>query len=307
MIETRMSGKIVEFFRGNTKALYGGMILFIFAMVAFIGPFFVGDPTDYIGVPLSPPSAEHWFGTNGQGQDVLAQTVAGAQKTLVLSFAVGAIVTLIGVTFGISAGFLGGYMDDFLSLLTNMFLVIPGLPLAIVLAAFLPPGGITLGFVLVITGWAWNARVLRSQTLTIKSKDFVKASIVAGESSYKIVFFEILPNMLSLIVSVFIGSTIYALGAQVGLEFLGLGNMNEITWGTNLYWASNDSALLTKSWWTFVPTGLSIALVGFALSLLNFAVDEVTDPSFKAERIFRKRLAHQPMVSQYSTPVVKNL
>ena len=266
----------------NRHALVGGAILAFFALIAIFGPLLTGDPNALVGLPHQPPSGEHPFGTTGQGQDVLAQTAAGARSTLLLGFGVGFAVTAVGALVGIAAAYFGGIADELLSTLINVFLILPGLPLAVVLAAYLPPGPLTLGLVLVVTGWSWNARVLRSQALSLRSKDFVSAAIVGGESHLYVMFREILPNMTSLLVSAFIGATVYAIGAQVGLEFLGIGDVNVVTWGTNLYWASNDSALLTGSWWTFVPTGVSIALVGFALVLLNAAVDELTNPRLSA-------------------------
>jgi peptide/nickel transport system permease protein len=262
----------------NRKAAVGLAILALFAIVAILGPLVAADPGALVGAPHQPPSADHWLGTDGRGHDVLAQTIAGARTTLAVGLAVGLAVTLIGALVGATAGYFGGWVDEALSLLVNVFLIIPGLPLAVVLAAWLPPGPTTIALVLVLTGWAWNARVVRSQTLALRAKDFVRAAIVGGERGLRVIAVEILPNMLSLLASCFIGATVYAIGAQVGLEFLGLGDVSEVTWGTNLYWASNDSALLTGSWWMFVPTGLCIALVGFALVLVNFAIDEISNP-----------------------------
>ena len=165
-----------------------------------------------------------------------------------------------------------------------MLLVVPSLPLAIVIAAYLPPGPFTIGLVLVGTGWAWNARVLRMQTLSLRERDYVLAARVSGEPHWRIIFVEMLPNMGPILLTQLVGATTYAIGAQVGLEFLGLGDVGRVTWGTNLYWASNDQALLTGAWWTFVPTGTCIALVGFALSLLNTSVDEATNPALRVER-----------------------
>lgn len=254
-----------------------GLLLFFFLM-AFVGPFLVGDPLAFDGRPLLGPSTQHWLGTTGQGQDVLAQTVVGARTTLLVGLITGSLVVLIGALVGGLAGTLGGKTDDGLSLLINVFLVLPGLPLMVVLAAWLPAGPVSMCAVLVLTGWAWNARVLRAQALTLRQRDFVAAAKVSGESWIQILFVEILPNMTGLLVSSFIGATIYAVGAQVGLEFLGLGDLGVVSWGTNLYWASNDQALLTGSWWTFVPTGFCIALLGFALTLINFGLDAVTNP-----------------------------
>jgi peptide/nickel transport system permease protein len=290
--------------RRDRKASVGALILVLFALLAVVGPFLVGDPTALVAVPLEPPSSAHWLGTTGQGQDVLAQTVVGTRVSLVIGFGVGILVVLVGSLVGVAAGYFGGRVDGMLSLLFNVFLVIPGLPLAIVLAAYLPSGPLTVAAVLVFTGWAWNARVVRGQTLSLRRRDFVLASVVSGESSLRIITREILPNMTSLLVAQVIGSSVYAIGALVGLEFLGLGDVSSVTWGTNLYWASNDSALLTGAWWTYVPTGVCVALVGFGLVMLNSGFDEITNPRLQMERAWRAHLAAAGQPASRSTPVV---
>lgn len=291
--------------RHDKRAAFGAGIIVFFVLLAIFGPLFVGDPNDLVGIPMQPPSAAHWLGTTGQGQDVLAQLIVGTRTSLLIGFSVGLMVVLIGALIGVTAGYFGGRVDGILSLFFNVFLVIPGLPLAIVIAAYLPSGPLTLGFVLVIAGWAWNARVLRSQTLAHRNRDFVAAAVVAGESNMRIVTSEILPNMTSLIVSQVIGGTVYAIGAQVGLEFLGLGDVSAVTWGTNLYWAQNDAALLTGAWWTFAPTGLCVALVGFGLTMLNSGFDEITNPRLKMQRAWRTFLIGQGREPGRSTPVVR--
>ena len=273
----------------DRRALVGVTLLAGFAVMALVGPLLVGGSLHALDVPLAPPSWRHWLGTTGQGQDVLAQTIVGARATLGIGLAVGVLVTLLGVVVGIGAGYAGGRVDDAASVVTNVFLVIPGLPLAIVVAAYLPPGPWRLALVLTLAGWAWCARVFRAETLSLRNKDFVAAARLAGERHWRIIAVEILPNMASLVAASFIGTTIYAIGAQVGLEFLGLGDLGAVTWGTNLYWASNDSALLTGAWWTFVPTGACVALVGFSLTLVSFALDELGNPRLRRRAPRRPR------------------
>ena len=287
------------------KAVIGLYIIGGFILLSVIGPIIANDPIEFLGTPLSPPSIEFIFGTNGQGQDVFAQTVAGARQTLFVGFTTGFLVVMIGAIIGGSSGYFGGRTDDLLSFLINIFLVMPGLPLMVILASWLPPGPGTLIGVLVLTGWAWNARVIRSQMMTYRNRDFVSAAIVSGETNIRIIIIEIMPRMLSLLASSFIGASIYAIGAQVGLEFLGLGDVSSVTWGTNLYWASNDMALLTGSWWTFIPTGLSIALVSFGLTLINFGIDEATNPRLISERRWKKQVPDQ-LIETGVTPVMKS-
>src|SRR6218665_1654916 len=291
----------------NRKAAVGvGLVLF-FLLVAIFGPLLTTDPAAFVSAPHQPPSSEYLLGTTGQGQDVLAQTIAGARTSLTVGFLAGLAVMVIGAVIGMVSGFLGGWVDSVLSLLTNVFLIIPGLPMAVVIAAYLRPGPVTIGMVLVIAGWAWNARVLRSQVLALREKDFVSAAIVSGEGRARIIFREILPNMTSLLMSGFISATVYAIGAQVGLEFLGIGDVGVVTWGTNLYWASNNAALLTGAWWTVVPTGLCVALVGFALVLVNFGIDEITNPRLRSDRSWTRMLKSHKLKEGLTTPVVRRL
>ena len=275
----------------NPKSRMGLIMIAGLFIIAIVGPYFTTDPMEYLEVPLQAPSANHWLGTTGQGQSVMAQTIAGALPTLTVGFATGFLVILLGSVIGGLAGYFSGWVDNVLSWLINIFLLLPGLPLMVVIAAWLPPGPVTLVVVLSLTGWAWNARVFRAQVSTFREREFVLAAQLAGMSHLEILITEILPNMASLLLSSFIGATIYAIGAQVGLEFLGLGDIGKITWGTNLYWASNDAALLTGSWWTFVPTGLCIAFVGFALTMISFGMDEITNPRLLSTRIWKKRVS----------------
>ena len=288
----------------NKKAVLGTYLVGFFIFISIFGQLFTKDPTAFLSTPLLPPSTDYWFGTNGQGQDVFAQTIAGSRQTLFVGFTTGFLVVIIGSLIGGVSGYYGGRIDDILSLLINIFLVMPGLPLMVILASWLPPGPLTLIGVLSLTGWAWNARVIRSQMMAFKNRDFVSAAIISGERNIRIIIVEIMPRMLSLIASSFIGATIYSIGAQVALEFLGLGDVSTITWGNNLYWASNDLALLTGSWWTFVPTGLSVAIISFSLTLINFGIDEVTNPRLISERIWKEKISNDD-ITDGVTPVRK--
>jgi peptide/nickel transport system permease protein len=290
----------------NRKAAFGGSILLFFLLVAVLAPVIApGNPSNFVARPGLPPSREHIFGTTGQGQDVFTQTVHGSRISLGFGFAIGFIITAVGAIIGMSAGYAGGKIDDTLMLITNVVLIIPGVPLLVIVAAFLKRSPATMMIVLSMTNWAWNARVFRSQTLSLREKDFVWASLVSGESSRYIIFREILPNMTSLIAAAFLGSTVYAIGALTTLEFLGLGNPSLISWGTILYWAQNNAALLTGAWWTFVPAGLCIALVAFGLALVNYAMDEITNPRLRAEKETARVLKEHSIRGVRSTPVAR--
>ena len=295
----------------NRKALVGVLILLGFAAMAIFAPAISpGDPNELVARRNLAPSAEHWFGTTGSGQDVFAQTVWGTRQSLGVGIAVGLLTTALSVLIGMTAGYFGGRIDDLLSLFMNVFLIIPSLPLLIVLVGFLGSGGsIYFILVLALTGWAWGARVLRSQTLSLRDRDFVSAAEVSGESRFRIITGEIFPNMTSLVAANMFGATIYAIGAMAALQFLGLGNPSVVSWGTNLYWAQNNGALLTGAWWTVVPSGVSIALVAFAFALTNYAVDEVTNPRLRAQRLASdalRKLGRNRRHAGRATPVVRH-
>ena len=305
----KMESSQFEFFLrliSQGKAVFGMSILLFFFLVAlFANQIAPGDPTRFVGRRHEAPSSQHWLGTTGQGQDVFTQLVQGSRVSLLIGFSVGLMITLIGLAIGMIAGYLHGVVDNMLNIFTNIFLIIPSLPLLIILASFLSPGTTTIILVLTLTSWAWPARVFRSQTLSLCEKDFVSASIVSGEKTPRIVFSEILPNMMSLVVSSFFGNVVFAIGADVGLAFLGFENINTVSWGTMLYWAQNNSALLQSAWWTFVPPGLCVALVAFATTMMIYAVDEVTNPRLKSEKEITSVLKKYRVASQRATPVIK--
>ena len=293
-------------FARNRKALAGAGIVLFFLLVAALAPVIApGDPTEFVDRPHQAPSREYIFGTEGQGKDVFRQTVWGGRSKLIVGFATGIVTTAIAIVIGMSAGYFGGRVDDLLSTLMNLFLVIPGLPLLVIVSAYLRPSTGTIVLALAFTGWAWGARVLRAQTLSLREKDFVSASIVSGDSNARIIFREILPNMTSIIVGSMIGSITYAIGAETALSFIGLTNVSDVSWGTNLYWAQNNAGLLVGAWWTFIPSGLCVALVAFGLSLMNYAMDEVTNPRLRAEKDVNNVLKDRKLRNVRATPVVR--
>lgn len=264
----------------NKKSRVGISILGFFLLIAILAPLLAPiDPQRMIGRPHDPPSGEFVFGTSRQGQDIFAQMVHGTYTTLRVGFVIGTVITIVGIAVGLTAGFVGGIVDEILSMITNIFLLIPGLPLIIVMASLIDrPGPDTVILVLSLTSWAWGARVLRSQTLVLRNSEFVEAARVSGEPTWRIIAFEILPNMTSLVVSGWIGAVLYAILAEAGLSFLGLGDPNTVTWGIIIYWAQNNQALLTDAWWTFIVPGVAICILGLSLILINYGIDEITNP-----------------------------
>jgi peptide/nickel transport system permease protein len=269
------------------KAKVGVALLGFFVLIAIIGPTLAPYNPSFQNpnpnLSLNAPSAAHLLGTTQNGQDVFSQLLTGVRMTLELAVIVGIVATAISVIVGISAGYLGGAWDEVLSLLSNVFLVLPLLPLLVVLLGYLPQRGETATIlVLAFFSWPWGARVIRAQTLALRNRDFVAASRETGERGWHIIMFEIMPNEVSLIAASFVGTVLYAIGASVALAFIGLADLNTWSLGTMLYWAQSDQALTLGAWWWFVPPGVLVALIGTALVLLNFGIDELGNPRLRS-------------------------
>ena len=279
----RSATRILGVVWSNNKAKVGIIILGVFVFVAIFAPLLAPYGASENGFDRNQDaSAAHWMGTTAAGEDVLSQLLFGAQISVFVGFVAGFLATVIAVAIGLTWGYIRGFAAEVIGFIVNLFLVIPGLPLMIVIAAYLQNGGFTVIIaVIVVTGWAWGARVLRSQTQSLRSRDFVTAAQFSGESAPRIVFREILPNMTSLIVGSFFGAATSAILAEAGLEFLGLGDSSIVSWGTMLYWAQNSNALLTGQWILLFAPGLCIALLAMSLTLINFGVDAVSNPRLR--------------------------
>ncbi len=275
--------------RYNAKAAVGCVILLVFTVMAAVPNLIKsGDPARDTNAVSLGMSGQHWLGTTAFGQDIWLQIVHGARPALLIAVISGALATVFSVLVGVSAAYLGGVADDILNFFTDVVLVMPTLPLVIVIAGYFSSHSISVMIiVLVITGWSFGARQLRSQALSLRNRDFLEAAKVRGERSSYIIVCELLPNMTSLIVANFLGAALYSILTASGLEFLGLGDTNSYDWGTMLYWAQNNSALQTGQYvWAIAP-GLCIALLAAAFALLNNAFDEISNPALRPVRRLR--------------------
>lgn len=267
----------------NRKAVIGLSILVVVILLAVFAPLLTEfSPTQRVGRPHQPPSPEHWLGTTRLGYDVFARLLYGARVSLAVGFGAGLLITLIGTVLGIIAGYRGGLVDEVITFFTNMILVIPNLPLLLVLAAFIGQASpLVIAVILGFTSWAWGVRVTRSETLSIRQRDFVKSSEMLGEPGWRIMTFEIFPNLISIVGINFIGSVIFAVISEATLEFLGLGDPNTVSWGIMLYNAQNSSALSVGAWWDLLSPCLALAVLGLGLALINFAIDEIANPRLR--------------------------
>jgi peptide/nickel transport system permease protein len=259
----------------SPKVLLGIGILGFFILLTIVGPYLAPyDPSSTLFLPNMGPSSAHWLGTTSLGQDILSQLLVGARATMVVALLAGLVATMLAMVIGVTAGYFGGKTDDSLTLLSNVFLALPGLPLLIVIDSYLPVGSrsnaFIIGLVISLTGWAWGARVLRAK-------------------KYRIMFSEIAPNLLPILASSLLFTVLYSIGAYVTLAYIGLTSTSVWNWGTMLYWAQSNNAPLSGEWYWFVPPGICIALVGTGLALLNFGIDEFINPRLRAAGLTSKQ------------------
>jgi peptide/nickel transport system permease protein len=297
-------GRLTTAIRRNRKATAGVILLLLFTLVALFPnliPHY--NPARIFYAPMCPscysapaliqasPSAAHWLGTDLEGHDVFSQVIVGTRPVLVLALVTGLLTTLIAMVVGVAAAYLGGAWDSVLNLVTDVLLVIPLFPLLIVIVKYLgQSGNLVLILVLTITGWSYTARQLRSQAQSLRNRDFLLAARVRGEHPLYIIMVEMIPTMTSLLLACFLSNALYAVLAGSGLQFLGLGDPNLVSWGTTLYWADSQGALQSGLYlWEIVP-GLCIALLGAAFALLNYAFDEISNPALRPMRARKKRM-----------------
>ncbi len=284
----RLGGRLRELFRSR-RMLAGSGIVSVFVLTGIFGPFFIHN-ANALGHPdWAAPSLQHWLGTNELGQDVFSQLVVSARASVEIGAGAGLVATLVSIVIGIGGGYAGGIVDEALSLLSNVFLVIPTLPLVIVILAYVKSDSVLpLIIIIALTSWAASARVLRAQTLSVRNREYVLAARACGERAWRTILVEILPNELPVILSNLIFAMIFAILTQAALAFIGLGDPTLLTWGNMLNIAYNDEALSFGAWWWFIPPGACIALLGMGLALVNFGLDEVLNPRLRVYRLPRK-------------------
>lgn len=279
----------------NPKSLLGLAMVAFVVVIALIAPLIsVAHPNDFNLLAIGQsPSWNHLFGTTDQGSDIFSQVVMGARRSLVLGAAAAAVATFLAAFLGITAAYCGGLVDDAINVLINVCLVIPAIPLLVVISGYLDqPGMGTMIVVLAVVLWAFEARILRGQALSLVNRDFIQAAKASGESTMRIVFAELVPNMVSRIAAAFVLVFYIALLTDAGLEFLGLGDMSKTSWGVTLYWAQTNSTVLQGEWWPFFFPGAALAFTVLGLVLLLAGIDEVSNPRLRTagrrRRLFRR-------------------
>ncbi len=282
--------KAINFAKNSPKFTVGMTLILIVLIMTMFAPLFTPyDPLfRFENMYHEPPSADHILGTTSLGRDVFTQALYGGRQSIIVGLMAATITTVLGMIVGISAGYIGGLYDSIVSTLTNIMMVIPTIVLLLIIASMME--GVSpflISLIIGMTSWPWNSRVLRAQTMSISNRDFVRSAETLGESKFRILFVEIMPNMLSIISSAFVGTLIYSIMAHATLEFIGFGNPDSVTLGTILFNAQNSGAF--RSGYFFEVAGAIgiLVIIGMGLTLINFAIDEISNPKLKAQRIMK--------------------
>jgi peptide/nickel transport system permease protein len=279
----RGRSEVLYFALRNWKFLLGSGIVLAALVTAIVGPWLADyTPLEFTGPTDQPPSSEYWLGTTSFGQDVYSQFVYGLRAAFLVGAVGGGIAWLLGVGIGFTAGYRGGWIDDVLNMLTNVVLVIPTLAILIIVAAYLQVQSYTTEAVIIgLTSWPWAARAVRSQTFSLKTREFVEVARLSGRSTRQIITTELAPNMSSYLLMTFILLFGGAILIGASLDFLGLGPTESISLGLMMNNAFLASALLLGSWWWFLPPGLGIVAIVGGLYVMNVGLDEVFNPKLR--------------------------
>ncbi len=271
-------------FRRNARLSAGFTIIFCLLLIAVLAPVIAPYDASAVGLHLldRPPSFEHLLGTDTLGRDVFDQLIHGLRQSLIIGIFTGLAGLLVGITVGIISGYKGGWVDDLLRSVTDVFLVIPTIPLLVVLSSFVRYMTVpAMVLILAVFAWPFPARTFRAQVLSSRKREYINMAKLSGLSDMKIVFKEVLPNMLPYVSTTLANAISAAILAEVFLELLGLGPQNTITLGTMVYWAMKRAALIRGVlWWVFPPIFV-IVLIFIGLQLINIGLDEVFNPRLR--------------------------
>jgi peptide/nickel transport system permease protein len=281
----RARGEFLFFTLRSKKFLVSVTILLVLICIAVLGP--IVDPTDPLaqtGLPERHPSLElgYWFGSTYFGEDVFAQFANGLRASFFVGLLGGGLAALIGMVVGFVAGYRGGWIDEILNMVTNVFLVIPTLAVLLVITSYLQARGVLFEAIFIgITSWPWAARAIRAQTFSLRSREFIDLAKLSGRSGWKVIVFEIAPNMSSYLFLTYILLFGGAILIAASLDFIGLGPTGGISLGLMMYNAVTWAAPLLGIWWWFIPPGIGIIATVGSLYVMNVGLDEIFNPKLR--------------------------
>lgn len=264
----------------NRSLFFGVGLLLVIILIALVGPLVVDRSAAEVGavMPRLKPSAEHWFGTDGQGRDMFAALIHAMPKTLKIGIVAGLISLTVGVALGLIAGFTGGLVDTAIRLASDVMMTIPGIAILVLIAANVRVMTVDIMAIVVASlSWMVATRTIRAQTLSLRERGYIMVARLNGTSGLKLIFVEVLPNLLPFIAASFVVTVSNAMLATIGLESLGLGPQNDLTLGTTIYWAQFYGAILRGMWWWWAPPIIAISLIFLGLLMTSSGMDALVN------------------------------
>jgi peptide/nickel transport system permease protein len=263
-----------------------GVIMFFTCILAgLLYPLFLhADPFVRGGIPFEPPSAGHWLGTNNEGQDMFARLLVGLRSSLFVGVAAGIFATLLGTFIGIVGGYKGGVIDNALTLITNLFMVIPSILVLILIANSIDKRSMLLvAFIIGATTWPWTARAVSAQTSSLKNREHVSLAKLNGYGVVSILIMQILPYIMSYVFMVFIIQMATGILEEAAISMMGLGPYDSVTLGQIINQAQKTEAFTNGNWWVFMPATLLITALQFSLYIVNTSMEGIFNPRLRKE------------------------
>lgn len=278
----RKLGDFWRLFRRSTLGKIGLVIVLSFVTVAIAAPWIAPyDPFAFVGDPFLKPSPSHILGTDQVGRDIFSRVIYGTRISLLVGLLASAMTIGLGTVIGLVSGYLGGSVDNLLMRVTDLFIILPALPLMLIMASMLGKGIMNIIIVISVIGWTATARMVRSQTLSLKERPFTEASRAIGSTDLHTIGRHIVPNVFPLVFANGMIAIVDAILSEAGLSFLGFGDPSSPSWGMVLYFADRAGATVNGYWWYIVPPGICIMLLVMGFALISYSTDQILNPRLR--------------------------
>jgi peptide/nickel transport system permease protein len=277
--------KLGDFWRLYKRSLLGklGLIIVLSFVILALGAAWIApyNPFTFVGDPFLEPSSTHIFGTDQVGRDIFSRVIYGTRISLLVGLVASAMTVGLGTMMGLVSGYLGGKIDNVLMRITDLFIILPSLPLMLIMASILGKGIQNIIIVITVVGWTSTARMVRSQTMSLKERPFTEASRAIGSSDIHTIARHIVPNVFPLVFANGMIAIVDAILSEAGLSFLGFGDPSLPSWGMVLYFANTAGATVNGYWWYIVPPGLCIMLLVMGFAFISYSTDQILNPRLR--------------------------